>query len=270
VTEIKVLGLIAGGGELPFLCAKEARGRGVERIVAIAFPGQTAEELRTEVDEFHLVHVGQLGKLIKTLRGADVEHAVMVGKLDPKLVISRLKLDLRMLSLAARVRDRRADTVLKAIAGEIEKDGIHLLDSTTYLSSCLAEKGVMTRRKPSDETREDILFGAKIAREIAGLDIGQTVVVKRKAVVAVEAMEGTDETIRRASSLCPDGMIVVKVSRPAQDMRFDVPVVGGKTIELLVNGKTAALALEAGRTIMLDRERFLEEADKARIAVVGI
>ncbi len=269
-TDLKRLGIIAGEGDIPFLSAREARARGVERIVAIAFPGQTAAELEGEVDEFHWVHVGQLGKLIKTLRKAGVEKAIMVGRLDPKLVIGKLKLDMRMLALAARVRDRRADTVLKAIAGEMEKEGIHLLDSTAFLSSCLAEEGVMTKRKPSRDEREDIDFGARVARELARLDIGQTVVVKQKAVVAVEAMEGTNETIKRAATLCKEKMVVVKVSRPEQDMRFDVPVVGSKTIELLAAGKASALALETGRTIMLNREDFIASADAARIAVVGI
>ncbi|MEI6634654.1 MAG: UDP-2,3-diacylglucosamine diphosphatase LpxI [Chlamydiota bacterium] len=264
------LGIIAGGGGLSFATAREARLKGVGRLVAIAFPGQTPPEIEAHVDELHWVHVGQLGKLIRTLRGAGVSEAVMVGRLDPKLVIGSLKLDIRMLALAARIPDRRADTVLKAIAGEMEKDGIRLIDSTTYLSSCLATKGVMTRRKPGRAAREEIEFGAGIARELARLDIGQTVVVKKKAVVAVEAMEGTDETLRRAAALCPEGMVVVKVSRPDQDMRFDVPVVGEATVELLLGGKASALALEAGRTIIMDRDQVLAKADAAGLVVVGI
>lgn len=267
---MSTLGIIAGGGGLAFATAREARRKGVGRLVAIAFPGQTPPELEAEVDEFHWVHVGQLGKLIRTLRGAGVCEAVMVGRLDPKLVISSLRLDLRMLALAARVPDRRADTVLKAIAGEMEKDGIRLLDSTTYLSSCLATKGAMTRGKPGAAVCGEIEFGAGLARELARLDIGQTVVVRKKAVVAVEAMEGTDETLRRAAALCPKGMVVVKVSRPAQDMRFDVPVVGAATVELLLGGRAAALALEAGRTLMVDKERVVEKADAAGLVIVGI
>ena len=264
------LGIIAGGGGLSFATAREARLKGVGRLVAIAFPGQTPPELEAHVDELHWVHVGQLGKLIRTLRDAGVSEAVMVGRVDPKLVIGSIKLDLRMLALAARVPDRRANTVLKAIAGEMEKDGIRLIDSTTYLSSCLATKGVMTRRKQGGAAREEIEFGAGIARELARLDIGQTVVVKKKAVVAVEAMEGTDETLRRAAALCPEGMVVVKVSRPDQDMRFDVPVVGETTVELLLGGKASALALEAGRTIIVDRDQVLAKADAAGLVVVGI
>jgi len=267
---VTTLGIIAGGGGLSFATAREARLKGVGRLVAIAFPGQTPPELEAHVDELHWVHVGQLGKLIRTLRDAGVSEAVMVGRVDPKLVIGSLKLDLRMLALAARVPDRRANTVLKAIAGEMEKDGIRLIDSTTYLSSCLATKGVMTRRKPGGAAREEIEFGVGIARELARLDIGQTVVVKKKAVVAVEAMEGTDETLRRAAALCPEGMVVVKVSRPDQDMRFDVPVVGETTVELLLGGKASALALEAGRTIIVDRDQVLAKADAAGLVVVGI
>jgi DUF1009 family protein len=264
------LGLIAGGGGLAFAIAREARAKGVGRVVAVAFPGQTPPELERYVDELHWVHVGQLGALIKTFKRAGVTEAVMAGRLDPSLVIGKLKLDVRMIALAARVPDRRADTVLKAIADEMEKDGIRLLDSTSYLSSCLAVKGVMTRRAPGKEDMEDIAFGSEIAREIARLDIGQTVVVKKRAVVAVEAMEGTDEAIRRAAVLCPRGMVVVKVSRPAQDMRFDVPVIGERTIELLVEFGAATLGLEAGRTIVLDRDAAMKKADAGGITVVGI
>ena len=267
---MKNLGLIAGGGGLAFAIAREARDKGVGRIVAIAFPGQTSEELERYVDEIHWIHVGQLGALIKTFQRAGVTEAVMAGRLDPSLVIGKLKLDMRMIALAARVPDRRADTVLKAIAGEMEKDGIRLLDSTAYLASCIAVKGVKTRRAPGKEELEDVAFGAGMAREIARLDIGQTVVVKKRAVVAVEAMEGTDETIRRAAALCPRGMVVVKVSRPEQDMRFDVPVIGERTIDLLVEFSAAALGLEAGRTIILDRDAAMKKADGAGVAVVGV
>ena len=267
---MKVLGLIAGGGELPSIVARKAREKGVDRIVAIAFPEQTDAGLEAFVDELHWVHVGRLGKLIETLIKAGAHEAVMIGRLDPKLVIRKLRLDMRMIALAARVRDRRADTVLKAIAAELEKEGINLLDSTGYLSSCMVSRGVMTRRLPGAAESEDIEFGKAVAREIARLDIGQTVVVKQKAVVAVEAMEGTDETIKRAASLCPSGMVVVKVSRPGQDMRFDVPVVGKNTMDLLASHGAAALALEAGRTIMLHQKSVLEKADAAGITVLGI
>lgn len=264
------LGLIAGGGGLAFAIAREARQKGVGRVVAVAFPGQTSAELERYVDEIHWIHVGQLGTLIKTFKRAGVTEAVMAGRLDPSLVIGKLKLDVRMIALAARVPDRRADTVLKAIAAEMERDGIRLLDSTAYLASCIAVKGAMTRRAPGAEEMEDVAFGAGIAREIARLDVGQTVVVKKRAVVAVEAMEGTDETIRRAAALCPRGMVVAKVSRPSQDMRFDVPVIGERTIDLLAEFGAAALGLEAGRTIILDKDTALRKADAAGFAIVGI
>lgn len=267
---MKTLGIIAGCGGLPFATAREARLSGAGRLVAVAFPGQTSPGLEAMVDEFHWVRLGQLGKLIRTLRGAGVREAVMVGGLDPKSVISVHALDLRMLALAARVPDRRPDTVLRAIAGEMEKEGITLLNSTTYLTSCLAARGVMTRTAPGEAVRGEIEFGAGIARELARLDIGQTVVVRKKAVVAVEAMEGTDATLRRAAALCPEGMVVVKVSRPEQDMRFDVPVVGETTVGLLLGAGASALAVEAGRTIILDRDEVLKRADAAGLVIVGI
>lgn len=267
---MKRLGIIAGGGELPFITAREARDGGIERIEAVGFPGQTSPGLESLVDALHWVRVGRLGKLIRTFREAEISEAVMVGKLDPDLVIRDVRLDLRMLALAARVHDRRAETVLKGIAGELHKDGIMLLDSTKYLSSCIVRPGVLTKKKPCAAVRADINFGAAIAKEISGLDIGQTVVVRKKAVVAVEAMEGTDETLKRAGGLCPSGMVAVKVSRPEQDMRFDVPVVGERTIEILAECGASAIALEAGRTIMLHRDSLLRKADEAKIAVVGI
>ena len=267
---MKTLGIIAGGGELPIVTAREARERGVERIEAIGFPDQTSPELEPLADGFHWIHVGQLGKLIKIFRAAGVEKAVMVGRLDPRLVVRDVKLDLRMLSLAARVRDRRPATVLSAIAGELGKEGITLIDSTTFLSSCMVPRGLLTKRRPRRGTAKDIELGTRIAKAVSGLDIGQAVAVKRGAVVAVEAMEGTDEMIRRAGHLCGPGMVVVKVARPDQDMRFDVPVVGEATIEVLAGCGAAALGLEAGRTIMLHRERLLERAETAGIAVVGI
>ncbi len=270
MADVSTLGIIAGGDNLPFITAREARAKGVGRLVAIAFPGHTAAGLEAEVDEIHWVRVGQLGKMIRVLKGAGVREAVMVGRLDPKMVISPLSLDLRMLALAARVPDRRADTVLKAIAGEMAKDGIALLDSTIYLSSCVATKGAMTRLPPRGDLLGDIDFGAGIARELARLDVGQTVVVRKKAVVAAEAMEGTDETLRRAAALCPRGMVVVKMSRPNQDMRFDVPVVGEATMDILIGAGAAALAVEAGRTLIVDRGRVAERADAAGMTIVGI
>ncbi len=266
----KSLGIIAGSGDLPFAVVRGARQAGVSRVVAVAFHGQTSPDLGRLVDEMNWIHVGQLGKLIKTFQRAGVTEAIMAGRLEPRLVISKLRLDVRMLALAAKVRDRRADTVLRAIAGEMEKDGIRLISSTAYLGPLMAAEGCMTGKRPRPELAEDISFGWGIAREIARLDIGQTVVVRKRAVVAVEAMEGTDETIRRAASLCPRGMVVVKVSRPAQDVRFDVPVVGMRTIDLLSGCRASALALEAEKTILLEKDAMLRKAERAGIAVVGI
>jgi len=267
---MKTLGLIAGGGELPMSVARDARSQGVSRIVGVGFPGQTAPELAELVDEMNWIGVGQLGKLIRIFKKGGVSEAVMIGRIDPKLVISKVALDVRMLALAMRIKDRRPDTVLRAIADEMNKDGIRLIDSTAYLRPVLAGQGPMTGRRPDKEVEEDIKFGTAMAREIARLDIGQTVAVRKKAVVAVEAMEGTDAAIRRAGELCAGGMVVAKVSRPRQDMRFDVAVVGRETIELLALYKAAALALEAGKVIIIDKADFLKRADSSGIAVVGV
>lgn len=266
---METFGIIAGSGELPFVAAREARQKGRERIVAIGFEGQTDPALERDVDAIHWIHVGQLGKLIKLFQREGVGEAVMVGKLEPNLVIRKLRLDMRLLALAARVRSRGADAVLKAVIEEIEKEGITIVDSSRYLGSVIVPCGVLSKRPPGREEEEDIRFGLDVAREIARRDIGQAVVVKEKAVIAVEAMEGTDRMLARAGELCDEGMVVVKVSRPHQDMRFDLPVVGYHTVAALAEHRAAVLAMEADRTILLNREQVIETADRAGIAIVG-
>lgn len=264
------LGIIAGWGELPFLIARGARTAGVSYIAAIGFQGHTDPKLEECVDELSWIGVGQLNKLISIFKKANVAHAVMAGKLRHTIIFSNIKFDLRMLALVARLKNRKADTILRAIAEEIERDGIRLLDSTMFLKEALPLKGLLTRTPPSREIAEDTEFGAAVAKEIARLDIGQTVVVKDKAVLAVEAFEGTDETILRGGKLGKSGAVVVKVSKPNQDMRFDVPVIGIDTVKILKEAKISCLAIEAGKTIILDKEQVLKEADRAKIAIIAM
>lgn len=264
------LGLIAGSGDFPLLVAKSAKAQGVKDIVAVGFRSQTDPGLSALVGHLHYIGVGQLGKLIDIFKKSQVRHVVMAGKLQHKLIFKDLRFDMKMLALIARLKDRRADSILGGIVGEIEKDGLELMDSTRFLKEDLAQEGVIGRTQPSKSQWEDIAFGHKIAWELARLDIGQTVAVKDKAVVALEGFEGTDEMILRAGRLAGKGVVVVKVCKPKQDMRFDVPVIGRKTLETMALAEASVLAVTAGKTLILDREEFLAEAKKRGIAVVGM
>jgi len=264
------LGIIAGWGELPFLIVRGARAAGVSHIAAVGFEGHTDPKLEDCVDELSWIGVGQLNKLISIFKKAAVAHAVMAGKLRHTIIFSNIKFDLRMVALVARLKNRKADTILRAIAEEIERDGIALVDSTLFLKEEMPAKGLLTKTAPPRNVAEDVEFGKEIAREVARLDIGQTVVVKDKAVLAVEAFEGTDETILRGGKLAKSGAAVVKVARPNQDMRFDVPVIGVDTIKVLKEGRIACLAIEAGRTIILEKDTVLKAADAAKIAIMAI
>jgi len=267
----KKIGLIAGNNTFPAQFARAARKEGVKKIVAIGFYGETMKELSKYVDELHWLRVGQLSKLIRIFKSRDVKSAVMVGQINPRIVLKNfIGLDLRLIKLIFKLRDRRADTVLKSVADEIEKEGIKLEDSTLYIKSLLAPDGLITGRRLSKSQKEDINFGVKMAKGVSGLDIGQTVVVKNKAVISVEAMEGTDATIRRSGEIAGAGAVVVKVSKPAQDMRFDVPVIGIDTIKTAVSAGVYVMAIEAGKTIFFDKEKVIEMARKNNIKIVGV
>ena len=264
------LGLIAGSGHFPLLLARSAKAHGVGRVVAIGFKSQTDPALAEHVEDLHYIGVGQLGKLIAIFKKSNVSQAVMAGKLQHRLIFRDLRFDLKMLGLMARLKDRRANSILGGIAQEMEKEGIHLIDSTRYLEKDLAPEGILSRLHPSRSQWQDVEFGRKMAWELARLDIGQTVAVKDKAVVAVEGFEGTDEMIARAGRLAGRGVVVVKVCKPHQDMRFDVPIIGKGTVQAMSLAGASVLAVAAGKTLILDREDFLSEANKLRIGVVAI
>lgn len=263
------LGLIAGNGKFPLLLSANYKKRPDARIVAVAFHGETSPELENLVDKLLWVAVGQLGKVIKFFKADGVARAVMAGQIRPTRMFEKLKFDLRGLKLISRIENRKADSIFSAVAEEMAKDGIELLDSTTFLKDSLAQDRVLTRRQPTDTEREDVRFGAEIARELGRLDIGQTVVVKDKAIVAVEAIEGTDETIRRAGKLAGGETVVVKMAKPSQDMRFDVPVIGPQTIQAMREGGASVLAIEADKTLVLDQEEVIELANRDGICVMG-
>lgn len=265
----KKLGLIAGTGELPKIIATEARSRGYT-VIAIALDPLADGNLSSYVDKIKRVNVGKLGEIIDSLKESGVKEAVLSGKVPKSLLYkSKITPDLRAIKLLFSLKDRSDDSILLAIVKEIEKEGITFLDITSFSTSLLTPEGVLTEDGPTGDEWKDIAFGWRIAKEMGRLDIGQTVVVKNQAVMAVEAIEGTDEAIKRGGQLAGEGAVVVKVSKPNQDMRFDVPVVGLDTIKAMIEVGVRVLAVESRKSMILDREEIIREANKAGIAVVG-
>lgn len=262
------LGIIAGGGPLPLLAAREARSRGL-RVVGVAVEGEADRALEAAVDRLHRIRVGQLGALLRALKAEGVRDAIMVGRVPLTHLFSRLRPDLQGALLLLQAPDLRGDTILQALAARIERAGIRLHETTEFLQALLVPAGPVTRRRPTVRERRDIDFGRGIARQVAALGIGQTVVVKGGTTVAVESVEGTDAAIRRGGALAGGGVVVVKVARPDHDFRFDVPVVGPDTVSALKDAGATALALDAGRTFLLEREQVVRAAEAARIAIVA-
>lgn len=269
VTDGGRIGLIAGNGRFPIIFADNARKLGYH-VSAVAHEGETEPELASHVDRIHWVKIGQLNKLIKAFKEDGVQQAVMLGGIKKTHVFTTLRPDFRTLALATRLALWKDDDILRELAKELEQEGIVICESTFGLEGILVEEGPLTARTPSEKEWEDIRYGWDVAEAIGRLDIGQCVVIKDRVVVAVEAVEGTDEAIKRGGDLAKDGAVVVKRSKPQQDMRFDLPAVGPRTIEVMASVKASVLAIEAGRTILLDREIMLEKAKSARIAIVGI
>ncbi len=269
---MKPLGLLAGNGRFPFLVAQEARKHG-RRVVAVAFNGEADPALEQVVDKIYWMFVGQLNKWVETFKKEDVTEVVMAGLVRHSNMYADLKKfhpDMRALKLFWKLRDRKADTILGGLAEELAKSGLTLMPSVAHLSHHLATKGAMTKRKPTSDEQADIEFGFRLAKSIAGLDVGQTVCVKNKAVIAVEAMEGTDRCIRRAGEIAQGNFVVVKVSKPKQDLRFDVPVIGLNTVENFQEAGGGILAIEAGKTLVLDREKLIDWANSEKICIVGV
>ncbi|MGO9394276.1 MAG: LpxI family protein [Desulfobaccales bacterium] len=265
----EIIGLIAGKGQFPLLFAQAARARGAS-IIAAAHRGETDPALAELVQELHWVYVGQLGKIIHIFKGAGVQRAVMAGGISRGRLFRDFRPDLRALSVVRRAGAGHDDRLLQAVAAELEKEGITIAPSTLFLDQLLAPAGKLSKRAPTREEFLDIDLGFRLAKEIGRLDIGQCVVVRRQVVVALEAIEGTDECIRRAGALAGPGAVVVKVSKPNQDLRFDVPAVGPETIRSLVDARAAVLAIEAGKTLTFDRPLMLAAAQPAMIAIWGV
>jgi DUF1009 family protein len=266
------LGIIAGNGEFPLILARSARQQGVPRLVAAAFEGETRPEVAKLVDDIEWIKVGQLNKLIQTFTSRGVKRAVMAGGITPANLFKNLSLDFRMIAVAARLKVRNAETVFGAIGDELAKYGVELLDPRQFLGDAVPSEGCLTGGKPSNQQQEDIAFGLRIAKEISKLDIGQTVVVKEGTVLAVEGFEGTDECIRRGGTLAGEkgGAVAVKVSKPNQDFRFDIPCIGLRTIESCATGKVAVLAVEAGSSLLLGKDEIVRKADELGLRIVGV
>jgi UDP-2,3-diacylglucosamine hydrolase len=263
------IGLIAGNGRFPIIFAENARQLGYT-VSAVAHIGETEPELEKHVEKIHWIKIGQLNKLIQAFKGDGVRHAVMLGGIKKTHVFTTVRPDLRVLAMAGRLRLWKDDAILREFAAELEREGIQICESTFGLNGILVEDGPLTKRRPTKKEWADVRYGWEIAETIGRLDIGQCVVVKDRVIVAVEAVEGTDKAIRRGGELAGNGTVVVKRCKPQQDLRFDLPAVGPRTIETMKSARASVLAVEAGKSVLLDRQEMIRQADRAGIAVVGI
>ena len=262
------LGIIAGSGQLPFVAAAEARRQGL-RVVAIAVREEADPRLVEHVDAIHWVRVGHLGAVVRALKQETVSEVVLLGKVEIRRLFSGGLPDLMGAKLLLKAKDLRGDSILEALVEALGGEGIQVLETPRFLGSVVLPAGHLTRRGPTAKEQRDITLGREIARQIARLRIGQTVVLKQGTVLAVESVEGTDAAIRRGGELGQGGVVVVKVSRPDQDLRFDLPTIGPQTLEALRDASATALALDAGRSLLLERERFAAGADALGLAVVA-
>ncbi|MFQ3574214.1 MAG: UDP-2,3-diacylglucosamine diphosphatase LpxI [Thermodesulfovibrionales bacterium] len=266
---MKKIGIIAGSGALPIQIAKDANCKGYE-VFVLALENLADTSIQDNAHKTFWVNIGRLGKLIGILKDNGIKEVVIAGKV-PKTLLYKSKItpDLRAIKLLFSIKDRTDDAILNAFANELKGEGIEIIDTTTFSPNIVTPEGLLTTNPPNAAELKDIEFGWKIAKEIGRLDIGQTVVVKGLAVMAVEAIEGTDEAIIRGGNLGGEGTVVVKVSKPQQDMRLDVPTVGMTTLESMIKVKARVLAVEAEKTIIVDRSNFLDKADTVGISVVG-
>ena len=264
------IALIAGAGRFPFHIAQEAKRQGLG-VVALGMRGWADPALAADVDAYEEIELGQLGHLMARLKHHRVMRAIMAGKVTKAVLLNgRSAFDAEMLSLLARVKNVSVGALLGAVAERLGQEGVEILDSSTFLKSQLCPVGVLTVRRPTPQETEDVRIGQQAARAVATLDIGQTVVVKERVVIAVEALEGTDAAIRRAHALARDGLVVVKAAAANQDRRFDLPVIGTETLTVLQETGVSCLAMEAGSTLLLEREALIAGANAAKICLLGI
>lgn len=263
------IGIIAGGGQFPLLFAQAAKREG-RYVVVVAHEGESHADLAAAADRLYWIKLGQLGKIIKYFKQEEVGEVVFLGTITKTRIFRDIRPDWRGLSLWRQIRIRQDDAILRAIAGELEKEGIQVRESTLYLQQLLFPKGVLTKRKPAAEQIDDITFGWQVARAIGALDIGQCVVVRDRTVLAVEAIEGTDAAVARGGRLAGEKAVVVKVKKPNQDFRFDLPAIGLKTIATMREARAAVLAVETGQALLFDGEAVVREADRLGMIIVGV
>ena len=263
------LGIIAGSGAYPLEVAQSARRSGVTKIAAAAFINETDPALAQQVDTIEWLRVGQLGRLLNFFKAAGVRQAMMAGQIAPKNLFD-FRPDVKTLVLLARLKRRNAETIFSAIADELANVGVALLPATTYLDDSVAQPGLIAGRALSRREDADVRYGFEIAKEVSRLDIGQTVVVKDGTVVAVEAFEGTNEAIKRGGALARKGAVLVKVAKPNQDMRFDVPVIGAQTVGVAAAANVRVIAIEAGQTLLLEKPDLIAAATDHGISIVGV
>jgi len=262
------LGIIAGNGVYPRLLAAGARQAGVKKIVAAAFTDETDPILEKHVDVLEWMRVGQLNRLLKFFREEEIHHAIMAGQIAPKNLFD-LRPDVKALMLLGKLKQRNAESIFAAVADELAQIDIDLLPATTFLEDSLARSGLIAGLKLSPRQQQDVELGWNVAKEIARLDIGQTIVVKNGTIVAVEAFEGTNEAIKRGGTLAREGAVMIKVSKPNQDMRFDVPVIGVETVRIAAESGVRVIAVEAGKTLLLERDAIIALANSSNMSVVA-
>ncbi len=263
------IGLIAGAGEIPVYFAKKAHEDGL-RIVSVAFTDEIDARLKPFVEKNYSISLAKTGKILKTLEQENIKDILIIGKVEKKMIFKPQLFDLATLKLIMSFRTHQDKTVMLKIIEEIESRGFKVLDQMEYMKELYPEKGVLTRRQPSEKEMADIEFGFPIARYMADQEIGQTLVVKNKTVIAVEAVEGTDQTIERGCGLGQENCAVIKVSRTSQDYRFDSPGIGTQTLERMIKGKASVVAVEAGRIMIVERDKVVAQADRAGISIVCI
>ncbi len=264
----QTLGIIAGNGVYPRLLANAARKAGVKKIIAAAFTGETDPVLEQHVDLLEWMRVGQLNRLLRFFRTQQIHHAIMAGQIAPKNLFD-LRPDWKALMLLGKLKERNAESMFAAVADELANADVDLLPATTFLEDSLAPCGLIAGPKLSRHEEDDIDLGWSVAKEIARLDIGQTVIVKNGTVVAVEAIEGTNDAIKRGGALAREGAVMVKVAKPSQDMRFDVPVIGVETIRIAAEARLRVIAVEAGKTLLLERDAIVDLANRSGISIVA-
>ena len=268
-TETDKIGIIAGGGQFPLLFAKAAHSQGL-KVYAAAHQGETDEALVDHVERLQWVKLGQLGKIISFFKQERIKKTVFIGSITKTNIFRDVRPDLKGLGLWNKINIKQDDAILRAVADRLEKDGIEVVASTGYVPELLFPKGILTKKKPTKDQMADIIYGWEIARSLGNLDIGQCVVVRNQTVLAVEAIEGTDATILRGGTLGKEKAVVVKLRKPKQDLRFDLPAIGMKTIDSMKEVKASVLAVEAEYALFFDRDAVIQAADNAGIVIVGV